>query len=138
MAHAPLFHAGGHKRPNVPNGQAIRVHALAILRALENRFAEDLAYLCNLVFRHTCGFRPQIWCDVYEKVKRGAMAQTPCPGHSYSECRAYNSNNMCHHFQHGLAYRRGSVDGPVSFMNWSIIRARALMKGAYASVFSWA
>jgi len=83
-------------------------------------------------------FCPQIWCDMYEKVKRGAMAQTPCPGHSYSECRAYNSNNMCHHFQHGLAYRRGSVDGPVSFMNWSIIRARALGEGAHASVFSWA
>ena len=66
------------------------------------------------------------------------MAQTPCPGHSYSECRAYNSNNMCHHFQHGLAYRRGSVDGPVSFINWSIIRARALGEGEHASVFSWA
>ena len=36
-----------------------RAHALAILRALENRFAEDLAYLCNLVFRHTCGFVPK-------------------------------------------------------------------------------
>jgi len=53
-----------------------------------------------------------------EKVKRGAMARTPCPGHSYSECRACNSYDMCHHSQHGMGYRRGRMDGPASFTIW--------------------